>query len=98
VDPAEFKIQIKSKIALNLIPSKHYHPSLQEFEINYHEMWFELKNKLCHWSIFKFKKEFELKIRELKGVESFQILIELFREFKNDSDLAHNSLITPSSI
>jgi hypothetical protein len=69
VGPAEFKIQIKSKTAPNLIPSKHYHPSLKKFEINYHETWFELRNKLCHWSFFKFEKQFELKIRELKGVE-----------------------------
>jgi hypothetical protein len=69
VGPAEFKIQIISKTAPNLIQSKHYHPRLQKFEINYHEMWFELRNKLYHWSFFKFKKEFELKIMELKGVE-----------------------------
>jgi hypothetical protein len=45
---------------------------LQKFEINYQEMWFELRNKLCHWSFFKFKKEFELKIRGSKGVDIFE--------------------------
>jgi hypothetical protein len=69
VGPTEFKIQIKSKTTPNLIPSKHYHPCLQKIEIKYHETSFELRNKLCYWSFFKFEKEFELKNRELKGVE-----------------------------
>jgi hypothetical protein len=69
VGPTEFKIQIKSKTTPNLIPSKHYHPCLQKIEIKYHETWFTLRNKLCYWSFFKFEKEFELKNRELKGVE-----------------------------
>jgi hypothetical protein len=68
-NPAEFKIQIKSKTAPNLISSKHCHTSLQKIEINYHVMWFELRNILCHCSFFKFENDFELNIRELKGVE-----------------------------
>jgi hypothetical protein len=64
VGPAEFKIQIKFRTAPNLILSRHYHPSLQIFETTYQEMWFEVRNKLCHWSVFQFEMEFEL-----KGVE-----------------------------
>jgi hypothetical protein len=72
VGSAEFKkIQIKSNSAPNLIRSKHYTPSLQKFETKYHETWFELGNKLCHWSFLKCEKEFELKIRESTGVYVF---------------------------
>jgi hypothetical protein len=71
VGPAEFKIKIKSKTAPNLIRSKHYQPSLKNFEIKYQEAWFELRRKICHWSFFKFEMKFELKIRESKGVDFF---------------------------
>jgi hypothetical protein len=44
----EFKIQTKSKSALNLIRSKHYHPRLQKIEIKYQAAWFDVRNKLCY--------------------------------------------------
>jgi hypothetical protein len=71
VGPAEFKIKIKSKTATKLIRSKHYHPSLEKFEIKYQEVWIELGSKLCHCSFFIFEMEFELKNRESEGVDLF---------------------------
>jgi hypothetical protein len=67
----EFKIQTNIKSAPNLIWSKHYHPSLKKIKENYQETWFDVRNKLCHWSFFKFQMEYELKIRESKGVDFF---------------------------
>jgi hypothetical protein len=32
---------------------------------------FDVRNKLCHWSFFKFKMKFELNIKESKGVDFF---------------------------
>jgi hypothetical protein len=69
VGPAKLK---NSKSNLNLIRFKHYHPSLQKFEIKYHKTWIELRNKLCHWRFFKLENKFELKIRESKGVDFFE--------------------------
>jgi hypothetical protein len=60
----KFKQNLKS--SPNLIWSKHYHPSLKQLEIKYQEMYLELRNKLCHWSFFKFEMEFEPKNRESK--------------------------------
>jgi hypothetical protein len=68
---ANLKLKSKPKSAPKLIRSKRYYPSLQHFERKYQEMWFEVRNKLCHWSFFKFEKEFELKIRESKGIDFF---------------------------
>jgi hypothetical protein len=44
---------------------------LQKFEQNYGAIGFDVRNKLCHWSFFKFKMEFELKTRESKGIDFF---------------------------
>jgi hypothetical protein len=80
--PCEFKIQIKSKMAPNLIRSKHYHPSIQKVEIKYQETWFDVRNKLCHWSFFKFEKKFELKFRESRVVLNFGYLNKFLRSFR----------------
>jgi hypothetical protein len=72
VGPAEFKIKIKSKTAPKLIRSKHYHPSLEKFEIKYQEVWIELGSKLCHCSFFIFEMEFELKTGNQKVLIYFE--------------------------
>jgi hypothetical protein len=41
-------------------------------EIKYQETRFDVRNNIYHWSFFKFEMEFELKIRESKGIDFFE--------------------------